>query len=200
MASTSVAHYILNSVLTALAKGKQLVEAALLWESPIAGGSGSETDQLRGIQWRLVMAWGGLETIVKASRGKPVRGVHRRHLLDLTNNCLEDEYEPWSKTPANKKLTRWINTEWHDGDMAVLVYFGLTHPEVKQAISDWLVESRSLESWTDALQLAKAVRHASAHGYLSASKIREWGLRRSFLRLTHDIGAITSAVFRRLSE
>jgi hypothetical protein len=58
------------AVVASLSQGKHLVEAAVRWHEPVAGhppdSGGTPTDRTRGEQFRLVMAYAGLETVLNA--------------------------------------------------------------------------------------------------------------------------------------
>ena len=47
--------------------------------------------------------------------------------------------------------------------------------QAKELFGQWLVKGKPIKSRTDALCLAQALRHATVHGALSATKVREWG-------------------------
>src|SRR4051794_26784101 len=88
-----------QAVLAALSKGKHLIEAALQWDGPAVGQRArdepSRTDQARGLQWRLVMAFGGLETMVKALLAVQRNGrVEPRALAEFIDRCRPDPFEP----------------------------------------------------------------------------------------------------------
>ena len=48
--------------------------------------------------------------------------------------------------------------------------------------------------------LAKVMRHASAHGALSATKVKQWGLAPVFQRLIPEMGVVATALFERMSQ
>ncbi len=75
---------------------------------------------------------------------------------------------------------------------------GLTSGD-KKAIDRWLVQSQSVDSWCEAYKLAKALRNASAHGFLLPTKIGEWGLKEGFLRLTEDLAEVVIAGLSKLA-
>ena len=176
------------------------MEASLLWDSPSAGAGNSEIDQMRGIQWRLVMAWSGFEPVLKAALGNANKGVSEAKVEKICDCCNLNDYVMLKKRPPTRDLQKWIDAEWKQGDSAVLDYFSLTHSDVRKSLDSFLVQSKPITTWVESLQLAKAMRHASAHGYLSANKIRRWGLKSTFIRLTRDVGEVTAAIFESLGN
>jgi hypothetical protein len=70
--------------------------------------------------------------------------------------------------------------------------------EIKKIIESWLVKSTPISSWVEAARLAKALRNATAHGALSATKVRQWGLENGLLVLSDNLGEIVVAGLRKL--
>jgi len=58
----------IDNVIKALARGFHLTKAAVEWDNPVAGKilpNNPSTANARGIQWQLVMAYGGFESVTK---------------------------------------------------------------------------------------------------------------------------------------
>lgn len=94
----------------AIVKGKNLIRTALEWSAPMVGGNGTRNDQVRGTQWRLVIAWTGLETIVGATRNSG--RLQRAHLSQFLDACGLPECV--AVKPPKRSLTREAK-----GDIAI---------------------------------------------------------------------------------
>ncbi len=191
-----------EAAVTAIAKGYALVRAAARWQEPFAGPGNTVADRCRGEQWRLVMAWGGTETILGGlgalDKGKiqPVR-VERI----LGNTGLDLLPEPVVPRRNLRRLERWLELGEGKERHPVLDYLGCRDKGAPtQAIRTWLVEGREIGRWSDAFTLARAFRHCSAHGALSASKVSEWGLRPCFEQLIKLLRRFSKTVMDRLAS
>ena len=192
-----------KAVVYGLYRGVPLLLAALGWEEPRAGRRSeqpSPTDAMRGEQWRLVMGYGGFETLVKALLGHQERGgLGPKHFAALESRCDLPPYLPL-EAPAH---TETLRGEWFrvgpDGKGDVLLRFLGVEGSDASAINAWLVQRQALTSWAAAMSLAKALRNATAHGALSASKVREWKLQTTARVLLDNLGQVAAAAFARLT-
>lgn len=187
------------AVVSAIVKGKNLIRTALEWKVPVVGGNGTRYDRLRGTQWRLVLAWTGIETIVAATRHSG--RLRRSDLSAFLDGCGLPEF-PVLEPPRRslKSLEHWLDAGRGDELHPICAYLGLTGDEVLGSIKDWLIEGRAVDTWTSAMLLAKAFRHTSAHGALSANKIKDWGLSPAFDHLVVRIGCVGTHALRQLAE
>jgi hypothetical protein len=194
----------LVSVVASLSQGKHLVEAAVRWGKPIAGhreGSpGTPTDRARGEQFRLVMAHGGLETVLNALL--PVGG-RRRHedaeMQGLLDRCGLDPYPPLPPPGQDlAELSRWLGFQEEKGSHPLTAFLKL-NPSDTRTLRTWLLDGKPIKDWYAALRLAKVLRNSTVHGSLSATKVYRWGLRPTFQVLTGNIGDIVAAAFERLA-
>jgi hypothetical protein len=194
----------IDAVLTALARARYLVAAAVRWSRPSAGEKSegaTDTDRARGQQWRLVMGYGGLETLVKA-----VMAVQRAGRIDaevadgFLAVCRPGDYEPIPAPSFRKELLDEIFRVPPDDVGHPLLLFLDLNPSNAKVMYRWLVEDRPVDTWARALKLAKALRDATAHGALSASKVKEWKLRPALDRLTLDLGRLAALALRRLAD
>jgi hypothetical protein len=187
----------IDQFIKALSRGQALVQAAVEWQHPAIGQSEtrSPNDKVRGHQWRLVIAYSGFEIASKAlMMDKWSRQVEKGMHEKFIEKCVLPGYEPIEPPEGKPKLAKWLNKE----DGALATFLGLTSGD-KKAIDRWLVQSQSVDSWCEAYKLAKALRNASAHGFLLPTKIREWGLKDGFLRLTDDLAKIVIAGLSKLA-
>src|SRR6476469_3947398 len=188
----------IDRVIKALSRGKGLVQAAIEWQNPAIGQSETRSvnDKLRGHQWRLVIAYSGFELASKAlMMDKWKRQVEKGMYERFLEKCVLPDYEPIEPPRGKPKLEKWLNKE----EGALATFLGVTSGD-KKAIDRWLVQSQSVDSWCEAYKLAKALRNASAHGFLLPTKIREWGLKDGFLRLTEDLAEVLIAGLRKLAS
>jgi hypothetical protein len=193
----------LQSVLMALSKGKHLVESALAWDQPAVGPSGTtsinRTSRARGEQWRLVMAYGGFETVLEALVPEQ-RGSFEERFQRLTNGCALPAYEPLpSPNRQRADLGRWLGVEDPSEEHPILCFLKLQNGALR-AFRCWVVEGQTVDAWPQAVQLAKALRHATAHGALSASKVHQWGLQAALGTLTDNLSIVVAAAIQRLAE
>lgn len=195
----------LHAVIVALSKGTHLVKAALAWEEAAIGpetpGSPSEISRARGQQWRLVMCYGGLETVFEAllSPHPPFPSYYQgaKHFSD---RCALSAYSALA-TPSQhrKELTEWLEMEVVSDKHPMIHFLGLNNGDAG-AFREWIIEGKAVNSWPAALALAKALRNATAHGALSASKVCQWGLRDALETLCLNIGEHTAGGLRQLVE
>ncbi|MEG4520927.1 MULTISPECIES: hypothetical protein [unclassified Microcoleus] len=178
----------IDRLIKALSPGQALVQAAIEWQHPAIGQSEtcSVNDKLRGHQWRLVIAYSGFEIASKAlMMDKWNRQVEKEMYERFLEKCFLPDYKPIEPPRGKPKLAKWLNKE----DGALASFLRVTSGD-KKAIDRWLVQSQSVDSWCEAYKLAKALRNASAHGFLLPTKIHDWGLKNGFLRLTDDLAKI----------
>lgn len=179
-----------------LARGKELLNTALEWEAPRVGKPSSDSSALRGLQWRLVIGWSGLEQILKKLCSSTGRDDVERLLTQLGLPAYTELPAP---DPRLSRLRRWREKEQASDSAGINHFLQSTSNETKRTVRTWLVLGQSLQTWTDALMLAKVLRHVSAHGALSATKIREWGLAPAFERLVPEMGIVAACIFDRMT-
>ena len=176
-----------------------MIAAAIKWEKPIIGGS-SKNDAARGAQWRLVMAYGGTEIIVKTLLCK----TDTRQGLGPTEFALFEtkSVPPAHSRPAapakNRDLDEWILRPPVGSTSAISSFLTLDGGDAN-IIHKWLVTRAELASWTDALQLTKALRNVTAHGVLTPSRANKWGMTTVFEVLTLDLGRLVTAALQKLT-
>lgn len=192
-----------DAVLSALARGKPLVEAAVRWAEPAAGqrsaASATDTDRARGEQWRLVMACGGLETVVKA-----LMGVQRGMRLDpatvdrFVDRCQPGPYEELPSPGVREShIEEVFQAPLTDTSHPLLVFLDLRWASTR-SIHRWLVEDKAVRTWKGALRLGRALRDATAHGALTASRVKQWRLRPALGTLTENAGQLVAAALEEL--
>ena len=190
----------IDDVVQALSRGFYLIKSGLEWWEPTAGHNSTNkinaTHRARSAQWRLVMTYSGFETIAKT-------------LLLAKKNLGPDEFEQFTRkcqlnsykllhSPNQtklKKLEKWLTIE--SEGKAILDFLSVKHGDAK-IIQRWIIEQQNISSWVDALKLSKALRNATAHGALSATKVQQWGLQKPFLTLSDNLGEVAIAGIQKL--
>jgi len=184
----------IDNVIKALAIGFNLTKAAVEWDNPVAGKilpNNPSTANARGIQWQLVMAYGGFESVTKTLmdlRGEKNSGLTLAHVKNFTSKCNLPDYIPLKAPDTTRKnLDKWLTKSPTGTGKELLNFLGLKNGE-RNKIKDWLVNSNQIEDWANATMLAKALRNATAHGALSPTKVKDWGLEPAMKILVKNLG------------
>jgi hypothetical protein len=194
----------IDDVVQSLSRGFYLTKSAVQWHEPTIGrnldGKPNNTQKARGVQWRLVMAYGGFETTTKTLLKMGRGGLSPGALRDFTNKCSLPTYTPLpSPKVARVNLDKWLNKPpaTPTGQTALIDFLSLEHGDA-QIVEAWMVQAAKVSSWTDAVRLAKALRNATAHGALSATKVKQWGLENAIFTLSDNLGELVVAGLRKL--
>ncbi|MDF5736093.1 MULTISPECIES: hypothetical protein [unclassified Nostoc] len=194
-------------IIQALSKGFYLIKSGLEWEEPAIGHNcedkPNDTHKARGIQWQLVMTWGGFETIIKTlllTKGNG--GLNTKSIKDFTVQCdLANNYNPLNPPKSTRvNLERWLNKDPSiEGTSALTDFLSLGKGD-QEIIEHWIVKSQPVSNWVEAVRLAKALRNATAHGAFSATKVKEWGLQKPLLTLSDNLAEIVVAGMQKLIQ
>lgn len=176
-------------------RGHEMVSQAKLWAEPTIGPG--KTAPARGRQWRLVMAYGGLELLVKSLSATKGNGLDEKILSDLFGKLALPPFEALkAPSPEKSSLKEWIEEE----DASDVLDFLRMGNGDRARFDTWLTKQQPVESWVEGVLLAKALRSATVHGALSPTKVMEWKLNETFTRLTEDILRIDEAFFESLGR
>jgi hypothetical protein len=177
---------VINDAVGELRKAESLVDAVERWETPVVGNTKypTATDDIRGVQWRLCIAHAGWETLSRAVGATPQWKAR---------NSVKVTTEPLPK-PSSAKLDTWVRDA---GATAFDVYWGLNE-HAWPRMRSWLVDGQSIEHHEDAMGVATCLRHATVHGMLSPSKVKEWELGEPFSVLTDHLCSAVEAGFVKL--
>jgi hypothetical protein len=193
----------ISEVMKALICGYNLLESALKWKEPKVGNASdkvTETDVFRGIQWKLVIAHGGLETIIKTLMNDETRGLDKSTIEAFTKKCNLPVYSTLPSPKGDYKYDIWLNKPVKQGEPnAIISFLGLSRGDAK-IIESWIVNSIGIDSWDKSIRLSKALRNATAHGALSATKVKQWDLVDKIQILTKDLGEIGIAGLNKFVE
>ena len=182
----------IDNVIKALTIGFHLTKAAVEWDNPVAGKIGSDpsTANARGIQWQLVMAYGGFESVTKTLMNlrENKSGLTLAHVTNFTSKCNLPDYIPLKPPDTTRKnLDEWLKKSPPETGDQLLDFLGVERGDRNQ-IKNWLVNSNQIEDWANATMLAKALRNATAHGALSPTKVEDWGLKPAMKTLVENLG------------
>lgn len=178
----------LLALLQGLARGEALLSQAFQWSDPTAGRK-SKLAEIRGLQWRLVMAVAGLEIMIKSLLGKDHPGIHEFQVLE---ERLSLDVPP---IPATS-LSRSVREKWIE-DESLLKFLSLRYYDLK-ILRRFLADDDcpSIDCLAEQLALAKALRNCTAHAALSATKCRQLKLRPTLETLPGVIHEVSEGVFR----
>jgi hypothetical protein len=198
-----------------LSQGRALLKAAA--KEPLGYETSGEktltpTRKTRMIQWRFVMAFGGLETMGKAlvlprqnSWGKPYFGTFATQMaecMEIDNQFpLESLPIPGATTKGQKRknLTRekfFAETNLGDGgEMAKALNL---NPHDVKMLGDWATGNLPLNRWAERLDLAKTLRNCTVHGALSANRAYKLGFNNAFRELTTNLETFAESIFAHL--
>lgn len=191
----------INNLIGGLSRGFYLMKSALEWQEPAAGHNSTEkpndTHKARGIQWRLVMAYSGFETVTNTLL------INEKYLTpntikDFTEKCSLPDYCLLNSPAATRgNLEKWLNKPSLEKKSALADFLSLENGD-KTIIEEWIVKSTPVSTWVDAVRLTKAIRNATAHGALSPTKVNQWGLQKPLLTLSDNLGEIVVASMLKL--
>jgi hypothetical protein len=199
----------ITDIFMSLPSGYNLLKSALEWESPKIGKESlpykvgnklRETHIVRGIQWKLVIAHGGFETIVKTLMNDQSRGFQPSTIQQFIGICDLPKYNSLKPPIGTYKLDLWLNKPVAENeDNAIITFLGLENRDAK-IIKNWIIDSQEIDSWDKVVQLSKALRNATAHGALSATKVFDWDLADKMEIITENLGEIAIAGLNKLVE
>jgi hypothetical protein len=184
-----------NAKVLGIIRGHEMVAQAKLWAEPSIGPG--KTAPARGRQWRLVIAYGGLELLIKSLSGTKGNGLDEKILENLFGKLSLPTFEPLEPPAIDKSsLKEWIEEE----DASDVLDFLKMENGDRRRFDAWLTRQQAVATWGDGVLLAKALRSATAHGALSPTKITEWKLSETLTRLVDNIFRIDEACFEVLGK
>ncbi len=189
----------IDLVYKVLSRGVNLTQAAIDWEHPAIGSEINLTGKARGIQWRLVIAYSGFEITTKGLINKLEGQPNKNDFKSLINKCQSNlsNYSPLNPpaSDSSKSLEKWLSKE----EKPMGYFLGLKHKDIK-VFEDWMVESHPIQSWEDALLLARAFRNCTTHGFLVPRKVQDWKLKPIFKVLTENLAEILIAALEKIES
>lgn len=172
--------------------GGYLLGSALDWKSPMLGNGGA-TAMTRGAQWRLTVAWAGLETLMAPTIG----GLQCKHLQHLEKLVMTDAEILHLPPPSGRMFRLSEARKWPQTGKkpAMLEYIGVGNGFASEMLQRWLYEGKPLKQPHEQLGLAQALRHATAHGALSSTGLTGWGIRPALVPLAAVVARAAVGVF-----
>ena len=176
-------------------RGRELLKNAREWAEPEIGQGPSA--KYRGLQWKLVMAYSGIELLVKSLAAMGMGGLGPKEMADLITKLPLPAFEPIPSPSLEKSsIKAWIE----ELDQDAVLDFLKTDKGDRSQMQSWLLDQKPCTTWTDALLLAKALRNCTAHGALSPNKVQVWGLSEAFKQLPQALFKIDAAIFEVLGS
>ena len=173
-----------------------LFDAALNWHEPvIPGHADDELARLRGMLWRYVMAYSAWELVAKSVLWRG-RSVHSP-LHDAFNKLLpaagslQPPYSSRSAAPA--RLVQWLEEDARQ-ERCLPTFLGLG--KTLKAFPFWLVNEKHR---LNEQQVLAAMRHIVAHGALSPTKAKQWGLETLYGQAPQRLQFLTGPVLALLT-
>jgi hypothetical protein len=179
-----------NAKVLGIIRGHEMMAQAKLWAEPSIGPG--KTAPARGRQWRLVMAYGGLELLIKSLSGTKGNGLDEKILENLFGKLSLPTFEPLEPPAIDKSsLKEWIEEE----DASDVLDILKKENGDRKRFDAWLIKQQPVTTWVDGILLTKSLGSATVHGALSPTKIIEWKLGDTLSRLTDYIFRIDEAIF-----
>ena len=156
-------------------RGATLLKHAMEWSDPMVGGGG-KLDSIRGMQWRLVMAYSGYEQIENAIFGEK---CHSKAPRKNTLARIHHQYRLPGPMLSQSALNR---IEERDQEAAVLCDFLGIQKNKRDRFINWLLGRTADEpcGTEGAVFISAQLRHLVAHGALSADRTKQLGLETAF--------------------
>lgn len=154
-------------------RGARLVFSAAEWKNPTIG-DGDGSAMARGVQWRMTMAWTGLELLFDS-------------LLTRVKDCEADIVLEWCQSlglgmlaeeiavPGGLKRSAKVRNLWEE-EVAIFEFLGVRGGKPRKALDIWWVQQKPIADYVTALHAARAIRDVTAHGLLAAHRVAKFGL------------------------
>lgn len=167
-----------------ICQGVHLVISALEWSQAAIGAKphpeANTQARALGEVWRLTVAYTGFERVAKAICR--VDKLEQRVLDGLIDAVALAAYGDLIPAPERSRGTRPSNAGPYRSNLVSFLH------------------GRPVADWKGAIGLAQSLRHVVAHGALSPNKVTQHSLRRPIVRLTADVGRITTAIIEKFAE
>ena len=168
----------LETIFGAVARGRSLMNQALLWKTPLVGRD-SSLAIIRGAQWRLVMAMAGFEIILKGLfQNNRLTTDHFSRVQLIAHKAEIDPLKPPKIAP--KQAEKWL------ADERVFEFLDVNGHD-KGVLKAWMIESREMAELADQLHLIRALRNCTVHAALSATKCKQFGLKPALFHLPETL-------------
>jgi len=188
-----------KNALSAMSRGEALIKGAAGLAIPRRSHVAQKSRYVRLIQWRLVMAYAGFEIFAKACLGDPKKdGIHKQD-IDRLASGLPAAGLRLEQPRLTPKVIRWITREGNGNPIDVVGDFLGMGKANRESIHLWL-KGTPIISYPDACNLARILRHATAHGMLSPDKCQDLGLVDAMTVLPKAINEVRRGVIFRIYQ
>lgn len=173
--SSAMDNVKIRHALCKMFRGATLLKHALEWSDPMVG-RGGKLDSIRGMQWRLVIAYSGYEQIENAIFGEK---CHPKTARKNAISRIQLKHRLPGPVLTQRALER---IEERDQEAADLCGFLGIHKNKCNRFSAWLLGRTSDEPCATerAVFISAQLRHLVAHGALSADRTKKLGLETAF--------------------
>lgn len=200
-------------IMFALSRGRSLMKAVADWEKPIVGAEPSTSQAsayMRGAQWRLVMAYNAFEIVCfELMQGKYASAEERFGKFVACCNAGDAQWKIESPKKERAVIQQWLDIPLNEqkepvGNQAgqesyLLDFLGLRSGD-RTVFNEWFLDGKTITTWEKALLLAKALRNMTAHGALSATKVKEFGLKSGIEELTIVLNKLVCCAIARIAD
>lgn len=163
----------LGLMMGSLHRGSRLVYNAHAWKTPRVGPSGP-LSLLRGSQWRLAMAWAGIDLVSNSLFPRKFRPQNVNPLgrwLNVLGWPTLDKEIPGPENPGNH-----MAKDFFGESVDQLEFLGVQDGAKKKVLKSWLMDGTPIRETASALRLCECFRDLASHGLLSASRAEKLGL------------------------
>lgn len=188
-----------KGALSAMSRGEALIKGAASLTIPCRSSAARNSRYVRLIQWRLVMAYAGFEIFAKACLGDPKKdGIHK-HDIDRLASGIHGHALRIEQPRLTPKVIRWITREGNGEPIDVVGDFLGMGKANRDHLHLWL-KGTPITGHADACNLARILRHATAHGMLSPDKCQDLGLVEALTVLPKAINVVRREVIYRIYQ
>lgn len=166
----------LGLMMGSIHRGARLVYNAHAWKTPRVGPSGP-LSLLRGSQWRLAMAWAGIDLISNSLFPRRFRQFEKttvnplgRWMVVMGWTTLEKE------VPGPENSGNHMAKDFFGESVDQMEFLGVQDGAKKKVLKSWLIEGIPIRETASALRLCECFRDLASHGLLSASRAEKLGL------------------------
>lgn len=192
-----------QGLISAMARGDALIKGAAGLAVPRRKGVAPNARYFRLLQWRLVMSYAGLEVFTKALLGRhghgDASGLRGSDFEKIFQQLKLSILAPIEPPKPNNAIRRWLGEDGGKGNFSEVAKFMNLNGFDQQVLLEWL-HGTAVTNHTQACQLAKAIRNATAHGFLSPAKCRDLGFTEALKSLPKHVHGIRVAAICRLYE
>ncbi len=192
-----------EEMLSAMARGDALMKGAVKFRPARERGKRLSAEYVRLVQWRLVMAYAGFEIFAKSVLGRhghgDKKGLTGDDVRHLTMKLKMPEFIEIDSPRPKAAIRKWLRDTSTLPDYSDLSRFLNLNEFDQRAFLDWL-HGTPITNHVKACLLAKALRNATAHGFLSPTKCHALGVVEAIRNLPHALADIRVATVCRLYE